>query len=199
MAKKTELRDLLLEELRDLYHAEKQLVRAFPKLAKGAASDDVQAAMRDGIENTKQHVERLETVFEKLEARTRGKPCHAMEGLIQEAEEILEEDLSDELKDAALVAAVQKMGHYTIASYGTLASYARAIGEEEIAGLLGESLAEHKQADEDMTELAENEVNPRAMSVGEESSEDEQAVAEATTTRAAAGNKPSSKRKTNKG
>lgn len=177
MAKINTLRDLLIEELRDLYHAEKQLVRAVPKLVKAVEADAMKTHLRDGLEKTKGRIERLESVFESLETRTRGKPCHAMEGLLQEAEEVLEADYAPKLRDAALVAALQKAVHYSIASYGTVAAFAKAVGEEEAAGALGELLQQMRNADEEANEIASSTVNPRALEGDDESAPEMKAAA----------------------
>jgi ferritin-like metal-binding protein YciE len=119
MAVKT-MRDLLIDELRDIYHAEKQLTRALPKMARAASNGQLKEAFTQHLEETRGQIERLEQVFELLDTRTRGKPCHAMEGLIEEAKEIMEMGLEPELLDVALIAAAQKVEHYEIAGYGTL-------------------------------------------------------------------------------
>jgi ferritin-like metal-binding protein YciE len=162
MTKKT-LRDLLVEELRDLYHADKQLLKAFPKLAKRASAGEVRTLCQEGVDYTRERLKRLDEVFAKLGTAARGKPCHAMEGLLQEATEMLDDDLTDALRDAALLAHIQKISHYGIASYGTVCAYAKAVGEDGAAAILVESLREKKEADEEMSELAEREINPRTL------------------------------------
>lgn len=147
--------DLLLEELRDVYHAEKQLVKALPKMAKKAKSDKLRQAIEQHLEETKGQVERLEQAFEKLEVPTRGKRCEAMEGLIAEAEEVMEEITTPEVLDAAMIAAAQKVEHYEIASYGTACALAEIEGQEEALELLGQSLDEEKQADEKLTQICQ--------------------------------------------
>ena len=123
--------DLLVDELRDLYHAEKQLVKALPKMAKAARSDKLRQAFEHHLEETKGQVERLETVFDKLEMPARAKRCEAMAGLIEEAQEMIEEVKTPEVLDAALVAAAQKVEHYEIASYGSARALAEALGNEK--------------------------------------------------------------------
>lgn len=183
MAKKT-LRDLLVEELRDLYHADKQLLKAFPRLAKGASAEDVRKLCEEGVDYTEERIRRLEQAFEMLGLPARGKTCHAMAGLIEEATETLEDDFSDAVRDAALLAHVQRISHYGIAGYGTICAYAKAVGEDELAELLAKSLDEKKDADQEMTELAKSEVNPRALHAADEAEEEERVD------RAAAGDKP---------
>lgn len=155
--------DLLLEELRDVYHAEKQLVKALPKMAKKAKSDKLRQAIEQHLEETKGQVERLEQAFEKLEVPTRGKRCEAMEGLIAEAEEVMEEITTPEVLDAAMIAAAQKVEHYEIASYGSARALAEALGHREVAQLLEQTLDEEKQADEKLNDIALSEVNKTAL------------------------------------
>ena len=189
MAKKT-LRDLLLEELRDLYHADKQLMKAFPRLAKGAASEEVRKLCEEGVDYTEERIRRLEDLFAALDAPARGKTCYAMAGLIEEAMETLHGDFSDAVRDAALLANIQRISHYGIAGYGTVCAYAKAIGEHDVAGLLAKSLGEKKEADEEMSVLAEREVNRRALHGAEEDAESEGRV-----DKAAAGDKPGTRRR----
>ena len=157
------VQDLLIEELRDIYHAEKQLVKALPKMAKATRSDQLRQAMEHHLEETKGQVERLEQVFEKLDTRTRGKPCHAMEGLIEEAKEMMEEIKTPEVLDVALIAAAQKVEHYEIASYGTACALAEALGQKEVAQLLNQTLDEEKQADQKLNQIALSDVNKTAL------------------------------------
>jgi ferritin-like metal-binding protein YciE len=155
--------DLLLDELRDIYHAEKQLVKALPKMAKKAKSDKLRQAMEQHFEETKGQVDRLEQVFDKLDARTRGKRCEAMEGLVEEAQEAMEEITTPEVLDAAMIAAAQKVEHYEIASYGSARALAEALGHQEVAQLLEQTLEEEKQADRKLNEIALSDVNKRAL------------------------------------
>lgn len=185
MAKKT-LRDLLVEELRDLYHADKQLLKAFPRLAKGATAEEMSKLCEEGADYTEERIRRLEQAFETLGMPARGKTCHAMAGLIEEAMGTLDEDFSDAVRDAALLANIQRISHYGIAGYGTICAYAKAVGEDELAELLAKSLDEKKDADEEMTELAKSEINARAL----RAAEDEDARVD----RAAAGDKPRRRR-----
>ena len=155
--------DLFIDQLRDLYHAEKQLVRALPRMAKAASSDQLKQAFQTHLEETKGQVERLEQVFEELSARTRGKRCEAMEGLIEEAKEIIEEVEAPEVRDAGLIVAAQKVEHYEIASYGSAHAFAEGMGQDRVAQLLAETLEEEKKTDETLNKLAISEVNKKAL------------------------------------
>ena len=162
MAVKT-MQDLFLEELRDIYHAEKQLVRALPKMARAAASEDLKAAFESHLEETKGQVERLGQIFDDLDQRRRAKPCEAMEGLIEEAKEMMEEIETPEVLDAALIGGAQKVEHYEIASYGTLVAMAKSLGHKEVQQLLEQTLKEEKAADEKLSKIATGKVNKKAL------------------------------------
>jgi ferritin-like metal-binding protein YciE len=162
------LRKLFVEELRDLYSAENQLVKALPKMAKGASSEDLKQALEDHLEQTQGQVERLEEVFEQLDETPKGKTCKAMKGLVEEGSEILEEDGEDSVIDAGIIAAAQKVEHYEIASYGTVRTWAGLLGENEAAELLQETLDEEGEANKLLNKLAQDIVNPEALSEGEE-------------------------------
>ena len=159
---------LLEEELKDIYSAEKQLLKALPKMAKKASSDELRAAFEEHLTVTEGQVTRLEEVFEALGKTAKAKTCKAMQGLIEEATEIMEEDADDAVMDAGIIAAAQKVEHYEIASYGTVRTWAKLCGEEEAAELLQETLDEETEADQNLTELAENFVNPAAEEGDEE-------------------------------
>lgn len=161
MPEKT-MHDLFVEELRDIYHAEKQLARALPRLSRAADSDTLRRAIDSHTEQTNGQIERLEKVFDALDIRSRGKRCEAMEGLIEEARETIDLGLPAEVRDAALIAAAQKIEHYEIASYGTLVAYAGALGNTDVANLLRRTLDEEKQADTTLNDIAVNEVNAKA-------------------------------------
>ena len=148
------LDDLFLHELKDLYDAEKQLLKALPKMAKAASSEQLTAAFTEHRDQTESQVARLERIFELLEKPARGKKCKGMEGLIEEGSVLSEEDAQPAVLDAGLIAAAQKVEHYEIASYGTLATYAKILGLDEAVELLAETLAEEKETDEKLTELA---------------------------------------------
>lgn len=165
MAAKT-MQDLLIEDLRDIYHAEKQIAKALPKMARAASSDQLRKAFETHLEQTNGQIERLQQVFEELDTRPRGKHCDAMEGLISEAQEILEMGLAPEVQDAALLAAAQKVEHYEIASYGTLHAYATACGLDKVAKLLDETLQEEKDTDTLLNKLAIGDVNKKAIAAG---------------------------------
>lgn len=156
------LRDLFEMELKDIYYAEKALVKALPKMAKGATSQDLKEGIEAHLEQTKGQVERLEQVFELIEIPAKGKKCEAMEGLIAEGASLLEEDADPEVLDAGIIAAAQKVEHYEIASYGTLCTWAKQLGLDEAAELLGATLAEEKETDEKLSELAESQINSAA-------------------------------------
>ncbi len=164
MAKIDSLETLLEEELKDIYSAEKQLVKALPKMAKTATSEDLRNAFEEHLEVTKGHVNRLEEVFQALGKTAKAKTCKAMQGLLEEGKEIMEEDAEDSVMDAGLIAAAQKVEHYEIASYGTVRTWARLCGQEEAAELLQETLDEEGEADKKLTELAEALINPEAES-----------------------------------
>ncbi len=156
------LHDLFEDELRDVLSAEKQLLKALPKMAKAASHEDLVSAFEEHLQQTQTHVERLEKVFEFLELTPRAKKCKAMEGLIEEGSDLMEEDAEPEVKDAALIAAAQKVEHYEIATYGTLATWARQLGHEDAAELLEETLHEEKDTDMKLTQLAETGINASA-------------------------------------
>jgi ferritin-like metal-binding protein YciE len=150
-----EIRDLLIREMQDLYDAEKQLVKALPKMAKAASNAELRQAFTDHTEETKGHVQRLEQAFQTLGVKAKGKPCEAMKGLITEAQETMGEDMEDELMDSAIIAAAQKVEHYEISGYGTLCAWAKALGMNDVSDLLEETLDEEKSADEKLTEINE--------------------------------------------
>src|ERR1700730_11895764 len=165
------LRKLYIEELRDLYSAENQLLKALPKMAKGAASTELKQAFENHLEETEGHVERLEEIFEDLDESPKGKTCQAMKGLVEEGSEILEEDGEESVLDAGIIAAAQKVEHYEIATYGTARTWASLLGEEEAADLLQQALDEEGEANKHLNELAEEIVNPEAISESEEEEE----------------------------
>jgi len=161
------LRELLVDELKDLYSAENQLVKALPKMAKAAASPYLKAAFEEHLEETKGQVERLVTIFEQLEGSPKGKKCKAMEGLVEEGSEFIDADGEDSVKDAALICAAQKVEHYEIASYGCARTFATLLGLDEVAELLQETLDEEGNADKKLTELAETVINVEAATAEE--------------------------------
>lgn len=158
---KNSFRDLYVDELRDLYNAETQLVKALPKMAKAAANDELREAFEEHLRQTSEHVSRLEQIFEQLGEKPSGKKCLGMEGLVKEGSETMKEDFSDDVKDAAIIGAAQRVEHYEMAAYGTVRAFAELLGENEHVSLLEQTLQEEKQADEKLTQLAE-EINPQA-------------------------------------
>jgi ferritin-like metal-binding protein YciE len=156
MAKTRTLQDALVEQLRDLYDAEKQLVRALPKMAKGCNSAELKTAFQEHLEVTKGQVQRLEQVFELLGQKARSKPCKAMKGLVEEGAEIMQEDMQEQLLDLTLIGGAQKVEHYEIAGYGTLRTFAQAIGNKEVAQLLDQTLKEEEAADKKLTQIAKS-------------------------------------------
>src|SRR4051812_12152853 len=162
MAKRKTLDDLFHETLKDIYYAEKQILRALPKMAKAADSDDLRAAFEKHREETQGQVERLEQVFELIGKSARGKTCEAIVGIIDEGKEIMDDFEGSDALDAGLLAAAQAVEHYEISRYGTLKSWAEKLGLLEAAKLLDETLAEEKKTDEALTKLAESVVNAKA-------------------------------------
>lgn len=155
------LKELYIDELKDLYSAETQLLKALPKMAKAASSDELRQGFEEHLEQTRGHVERLEKVFETLGESPKGKTCKGMQGLIQEGAEVMDEDFEGSLMDAALIGAAQRVEHYEIAAYGTVCAFAKELGESDQAMLLNETLDEEKETDEKLTELAEQ-INTQA-------------------------------------
>ena len=149
------LHDLYLEQLKDLYDAENQLIKALPKMAKAASSEELKAAFEDHLGKTRQHAQRIETIFEQMGEKAQGKKCKAMEGLVEEGGEVIKEDMEDSIKDAALIAAAQRVEHYEIAGYGCVRAYATKLGDEDAATLLSQTLDEEKEADETLNGIAE--------------------------------------------
>ena len=159
------LQKLYIEELRDLYNAENQLVKALPKMAKHASHQELKQAFEDHLEQTKEHVERLDEIFKRLDERPTGKTCKGMKGLIEEGSEILEKDGDESVLDAALIGAAQRVEHYEIAGYGTVRTFANMLGENEAAELLQQTLQEEEETDKKLTELAESSINLQATQI----------------------------------
>jgi ferritin-like metal-binding protein YciE len=162
------LENLFVHELKDLLSAEKQLVKALPKMAKGASSDALKEAIEDHLEQTKTHVERLETIFQDLGKAARAEHCKAMEGLVEEGAELLEEEGDAMVKDAALIGAAQRVEHYEISAYGTARTLAELLGQNNAVKLLQQTLDEEKETDDKLTELAMSEINVEAAQATEE-------------------------------
>lgn len=175
------LEKLLQEEVKDLYNAESQLVKALPKIAKQASSDTLREAIEQHLEETEGQVERLERIGEILGIKVSGKKCEGMEGLIEEGEHALEAEGDENVIDAAIIAGAQKVEHYEIASYGTARAMAQQLGQDEVAQLLQESLDEEGEANKKLTEIAEGELYPGMMeAAGEEGEEEEEEEASRT-------------------
>lgn len=161
------LEDAFVDELRDVLSAEKQLVKALPKMAKGAHNEELKTAIEQHLEETKTHVERLEEVFKSLDLTARAKKCDAMEGLLEEGSSLLEEKAEPEVLDALIIAASQKVEHYEIATYGTLCTWAKLLGHDTALDLLKQTLNEEEETDEKLTELA-GQVNQEAIEPAKE-------------------------------
>jgi ferritin-like metal-binding protein YciE len=162
--KESALRELYVEELKDLYSAETQLTTALPKMAKAATSSDLKAGFEKHLKQTEEHVARLERIFEALNESPKGKKCVGMEGLIKEGKEMIDDDPGEEQLDAGLIAAAQRVEHYEIAGYGCVRTYAKLLGENEAVSILDKTLTEEKETDKALTALAEN-INVEAMVV----------------------------------
>jgi len=163
---KDSLRSLYIDELRDLYHAETQLVKALPKMAKASSNDLLREAFQEHLRQTSEHVSRLEQIFEQLDEKPSGKKCLGMEGLVKEGAETMKEGYVDELMDAAIIGAAQRVEHYEMAGYGTVRTFAEVLGENDHASLLEQTLEEEKQADQKLTELSQ-EINAWAAAQAE--------------------------------
>ena len=156
------LEDLLVKELRDLYSAEKQIIKALPKMEAAAHSTALQTALKEHLEVTERQVSRLEEIFGMLSVTSRGPKCAAMEGLLKEGAELLEEDAEPSVLDAGIIGAAQRVEHYEMAGYGVARTFARLLGHDKIADLLQKTLDEEGEADKTLTELAESEINAAA-------------------------------------
>ena len=156
------LQELMVEEMRDIYNAEKQLLKALPKMAKKASNPQLRKAFETHMRETEGQVARLEKAFEKLGKKPTGKKCAAMEGLIEEGKEMMGEDMEDDVMDAALISVAQKVEHYEIASYGTVRTWAQQLGDDQLARVLQQTLDEEGKTDKLLTELAENTINIEA-------------------------------------
>ena len=157
-----ELHELFLEELADIYSAEQQLTKALPKMAKAAESEELRQAFEEHLQQTEEQISRLDQVFESLGEKMKRKTCKAMQGLIEEGTEVMQEHKGSPAIDAALIAAAQKVEHYEIASYGTLCTWADQMDHQDALDLLKQSIEEEETTDERLTELAETVANQRA-------------------------------------
>jgi len=177
------LHDALVDEIKDLFNAEKQMLKALPKLAKNATNPDLQEALESHLAETQEQVGRLEQIFELLDETARGKHCAGMAGIVEEGNDMLSEEAEDAVKDACIVAAAQRAEHYEIAAYGTCAAWATALGLEEVAQLLETTLEEEKAADEKLSAIAEAGINEAATagtdSEDEDGEDEEEGEAEA--------------------
>src|SRR5215467_12302853 len=181
--RKGSIRQLYMDELKDLYNAETQLTKALPKMAKASSNAELRQAFEEHLRQTSEHVSRLEQIFEMLDESPSGKKCLGMEGLVKEGSETMQEKYEDPVMDAAIIGAAQRVEHYEIAGYGTVKAFAELLGENEHVSLIEQTLEEEKQADEKLTQLAES-INSEA---GQGEEEEEVEAGE------------SSKRTTNKG
>lgn len=171
MASLENLQDLLVNELQDLYNAENQIIKALPKMIKKASSEELRTAFEDHLQQTEQQVSRLEQAMGLLDVPVKGKKCMGMQGIIEEGKELMEEDATDDVMDAALIAAAQKVEHYEIASYGAVRSYAGLLGLDEVQELLSTTLAEEEETDRKLTGIAEGLVNTEAVMASSDGSE----------------------------
>jgi ferritin-like metal-binding protein YciE len=169
------LKELYVDELKDIYNAENQLVKALPKMAKAANSGELRTGFEEHLEQTRGHVQRLEQIFKELGEKPSGKKCKGMEGLVAEGQEMMGEDFEDDVMDAALISAAQRVEHYEIAAYGTVRTYAELLGEDTAVQLLEQTLEEEKETDQKLTDMA-SEINVKALGEGSEegSEEDEE-------------------------
>ncbi len=158
------LHDLYVEQLQDLYSAETQLVKALPEMAKASSSAGLRSAFEMHLDQTRQHVERLQRIFNRLNTKAEGKTCKGMQGLIAEGQETIKEKADPEVKDAALIAAAQRVEHYEMAGYGSVRTYAQMMGHTDDANLLQKTLDEEGMADKKLTQLAEQGINIKAQS-----------------------------------
>jgi ferritin-like metal-binding protein YciE len=156
------LEDLLTHELKDLYSAETQLLKALPKMAKAATNDDLGSGFEEHLEQTREHVARLERIAKLLDIKLTGHTCKAMKGLIEEGKDLIDEEADSAVRDAGLIGAAQRVEHYEIAGYGTVRCLAETLGHDEVAEILEETLEEEKETDKKLTELAESAINIEA-------------------------------------
>lgn len=173
---KDSLRELYVNELKDLYSAETQLVKALPKMAKASSNAELRQGFEEHLRQTSEHVSRLEQIFEMLGEKATGKKCLGMEGLVKEGAETMSEDYEDALMDAALIGAAQRVEHYEIAGYGTVRAFAEVLGENEHVSLLEQTLEEEKQTDEKLSQLADQ-INSQADQGEAAQAEDEEGTA----------------------
>lgn len=157
------LDDLLLHEMQDIYDAEHQLTEALPEMEKAASSSDLKKAFKSHLEQTKNHIQRLEEAFEMIDKKAKREKCVAMQGLVKEGSKMIEEDAEPAVKDAGLIAAAQRVEHYEMAGYGTLRTFAYLLGHQDVARIFQQTLDEEEMTDKQLTEIA-NKINVKAMS-----------------------------------
>jgi ferritin-like metal-binding protein YciE len=174
MARIDSLHTLLVEQLKDIYDAEKRLTKALPKMARKASSEELSTALETHLDETQEQIRRLEQAFEHLEERAKGKPCAGMRGILEEGDEHVGEDYDDDgLRDAVIIGSAQRVEHYEMAAYGTAIAHARLLGLTDVVDLLETTLEEEKAADQKLTQIAEGMVNPDAASEDDEDEEQE--------------------------
>ena len=161
------LQDLLVENLKDLYSAESQLIKALPRVAKAVDSDELRLAVQKHLKETETHAQRLEQVLQKMGEKAKGKKCKGMEGLLEENKELLGEDIEPDVLDAGLIVGMQKVEHYEIAGYGSAVTFAKLLGDDEAARVLAQTLDEEERTDKLLTEIAERSINVEAAAGGE--------------------------------
>lgn len=164
----TTFHKLFIDELRDVYHAEKQLVKALPKMAKAATSTDLRSALENHLDETEEHVARLEKAFDLLDETARTKPCAGMQGIVEEGSDVIKEEQKGAALDAAIIASGQRAEHYEMAAYGSLIAWAKAMGHDDVAQLLHQTLDEEKAADSKLSALAEGGINAGAAADSDE-------------------------------
>jgi ferritin-like metal-binding protein YciE len=162
MAKVTTMEELFLDEIRDLYDAERQLTKALPEMANAASAEELRTVFEEHLEQTENHVQRLERIFEALGEKATGKKCAAMTGLVKEGNELIGDTDDTAVRDAGLIAAAQKVEHYEISGYGSARTHAELLGNGEAVRLLDETLFEEKEANERLNDLAQNLINEQA-------------------------------------
>jgi len=177
--RKGSIRQLYVDELKDLYNAETQLTKALPKMAKASSNPELRKAFEEHLRQTSEHVSRLEQIFEMLDESPSGKKCLGMEGLVKEGSETMQGKYKDPVMDAAIIGAAQRVEHYEIAGYGTVKAFAELLGENEHMSLIEQTLEEEKQTDETLTQLAES-INSQAGEGGEEEDEADESSRKAT-------------------
>ena len=171
----SQLEKFFVDALKDIYWAEKHLTKALPKMQKAATSEELQQAIEEHLNQTKEHVNRLEQVFDQLGEKAQAKKCEAMEGLTKEGDSVVEEtEDGTSTRDVGIIVSAQKVEHYEISAYGSLITLAKTMGQDEIADILSQTLEEEKEADQLLTQIAENSINWQAEEEGEESEEEEE-------------------------